>query len=273
LIEAIALGHDLGHTPFGHIGEQVLNELSPFGFRHNEQSLRVVDLLERERKGLNLSWEVREGILKHSKTRVDILGQGWGAVDTLEGQVCKIADSVAYINHDIDDAIRANIITENDLPYSAIAILGDSHSERINTMILDIVDHSQVVMDEGKPAITIGSQVQEAANILREFLFDRVYNPNLAKKETARARQVIQLLYEYFLGHEERLPEEYALPNEPVERRVVDYIAGMSDHYALRLAEEIFPSTSQTIGVHPLRMSPWRSEGSPRFFGRYTSSE
>jgi dGTPase len=238
LIEAIALGHDLGHTPFGHIGEEVLNELAPFGFRHNEQSLRVVDLLERERRGLNLTWEVREGILKHSKTKVDILGAQWGAVDTLEGQVVKIADSVAYINHDIDDAIRANIITQNDLPSSAIDVLGSTHSERINTMVGDIVNCSGQTMNEGKPSITLSLQVQQVANILNKFLFDRVYNPNLAKEETDKARQVIQFLYDYFTNHPEGLDED-TIYDESVERRVVDYIAGMTDQYALRIAEEI----------------------------------
>ncbi len=246
LIEAIALGHDLGHTPFGHIGEEVLNELAPFGFRHNEQSLRVVDLLERGRRGLNLTWEVREGILKHSKTKVDILGAQWGAVDTLEGQVVKIADSVAYINHDIDDATRANIITQNDLPSSAIDVLGSTHSERINTMVCDIVECSGQTMKEGKPSITLSPPIQQAANVLNKFLFDRVYNPNLAKEETDEARQVIQFLYEHFTAHPEGLAEEDTIYDESVERRVVDYIAGMTDQYALRMAEE--------ISCHPRRI-------------------
>jgi len=133
LAEAISLGHDLGHTPFGHVGEDVLDNLYPEGFRHNEQSLRVVDLLERDGQGLNLTWEVRDGILKHSKSGADILSEEWGSVDTLEGQVCKIADIVAYINHDIGDAVRAGIISEDVLPRQAVAVLGSSHSERINT--------------------------------------------------------------------------------------------------------------------------------------------
>ncbi|MCK4964867.1 MAG: deoxyguanosinetriphosphate triphosphohydrolase, partial [Dehalococcoidia bacterium] len=131
LTEAIALGHDLGHTPFGHVGEEVLNNLYPGGFRHNEQSLRVVDILEKDGRGLNLTWEVREGILKHAKARADILGKEWGSVDTLEGQVCKIADIIAYINHDIGDAVRAGILSEDELPRQAVAVLGHSHSERI----------------------------------------------------------------------------------------------------------------------------------------------
>ncbi len=232
LAEAISLGHDLGHTPFGHVGEEVLNEIYPEGFRHNEQSLRVVDLLEKDGQGLNLTLEVREGILKHSKTGADILGEEWGAVDSLEGQVCKIADIIAYINHDIGDALRAGIITEEDLPRSAIAILGSSHSERINTLVLDVIDCSWE-----KPLISMSPEVVEAANILRQFLFDRVYS--VAREEPERAQEVVRLLYRHFIEHEERLPPEYALRDDNLERKVVDYIAGMTDNYALRLAEEL----------------------------------
>ena len=142
LTEAIALGHDLGHTPFGHVGEDVLDELYRQGFRHNEQSLRIVDFLENDGQGLNLSWEVRDGILNHSKTSAEnILGEDWGDVNTLEGEIVKIADTVAYINHDIGDAIRADVITEGDLPLDAIKVLGLAHSQRINTMVCDIIDN------------------------------------------------------------------------------------------------------------------------------------
>ena len=242
LTEAITLGHDLGHTPFGHVGEDVLDELYHRGFRHNEQSLRVVDLLEKNGQGLNLTWEVRDGILNHSKTRVDILGQGWGKVNTLEGEVCKIADAIAYINHDIGDAIRAGIITEDDLPVLTTTVLGHSHSQRINTMVCDIIDHSWAVrgydiMDN--PTIGMSPQVLEATNTLREFLFDRVYNVRSAQKEAEKAREVVRLLYKYFNEHEDRLPPEYSFYSDEIEQRVVDYIAGMTDQYALRLAEEL----------------------------------
>ena len=243
LTEAIALGHDLGHTPFGHVGEDVLNELYSQGFRHNEQSLRVVDLLENDGQGLNLNWEVRDGILNHSKTRGDILGERWGKVNTLEGEVCKIADIVAYINHDIGDAIRADIIAERDLPLAAVKILGISHSQRINTMVSDIIDSSwaargydRMIID--KPTISMSPQILEATNILREFLFERVYNVQSAQEEASRAREVICLLYTYFKEHEDKLPPEYRAYSDDTERRVVDYIAGMTDQYALRLAEE-----------------------------------
>ncbi len=244
LTEAIALGHDLGHTPFGHMGEDVLNELYYPGFRHNEQSLRIVDFLENDGRGLNLTWEVRDGIVNHSKTGVEnIFGEGWGEVNTLEGEVVKIADTVAYINHDIGDAIRAGIITEGDLPLAAIRVLGLSRSQRINTMVCDIIDNSWDVRGCGiikdRPAITMSLQVLTAANTLRDFLFERVYNLRSTQQETEKAREVVRFLYRYFNEHEDRLPAEYRLHSDTTERRVVDYIAGMTDQYALRLAEEL----------------------------------
>jgi len=243
LTEAIALGHDLGHTPFGHVGEDVLNELYYQGFRHNEQGLRIVDLLENDGQGLNLTWEVRDGILNHSKTRVGILGEGWGKVNTLEGEVGKIADIVAYINHDIGDAIRASIITEDDLPVSSTTVLGHSHSRRIDTMVCDIIDNSwaargcDTIID--RPTISMSHQILEVTNNLREFLFERVYNVQSAQEEAKRARETICLLYNYLKEHEDKLPSEYCAYSDDTERRVVDYIAGMTDQYALRLAEEL----------------------------------
>jgi len=241
LAEAISLGHDLGHTPFGHVGEEVLNSLYAQGFRHNEQSLRVVDLLEKDGQGLNLTREVREGILKHAKTGADILDEKWGVVETLEAQVCKIADAIAYINHDIGDAVRAGIITEQDLPRQAVALLGRSHSQRINTLVSDVIDCSWE-----KPLIGMSPEVVEAANVLRQFLFERVYS--LARDEAERARGVVRLLYQHFIAHEEKLPQEYAWRDDSVERRVVDYIAGMTDNYALRMAEGISPLEQRLFG-------------------------
>jgi len=244
LTEAIALGHDLGHTPFGHVGEDVLNELYHLGFRHNEQSLRVVDLLENDGQGLNLTWEVRDGIQNHSKARADISGEGRGKPETLEGEVCQMADAIAYINHDIGDAVRADIITECDLPLAAIKMLGTSHSQRINTMVGDIIDHSWTVRDCAtisldRPVIKMSPQILEATNNLREFLFERVYNVQSAQAEAKRARETIYRLYDYLKKHEEKLPPEYSAYSDDVERRVVDYIAGMTDQYALRLAEKL----------------------------------
>jgi len=244
LTEAISLGHDLGHTPFGHVGEDVLNELYHHGFRHNEQSLRIVDFLENDGRGLNLTWEVRDGIVNHSKTRAEVLGEDWGESNTLEGEVCKLADIVAYINHDIGDAIRAGIITEGNLPLSAIKVLGLSHSARINAMVSDIIEYSWAVTGYGSSETTgigigMSPEVLEATNTLRDFLSDRVYNVRSALQETEKARGVVRLLYDYFTRHEDMLPPEYRLHSDDKEQRVVDYIAGMTDQYALRTVEEL----------------------------------
>lgn len=243
LTEAISLGHDLGHTPFGHVGEDVLNELYPGGFRHNEQSLRVVEVLEKEGKGLNLTREVREGILKHSKSREGILGQHWDAPDTLEGQVCKIADSIAYVNHDIGDAVRAGIITVADLPDSAISVLGTTHSARINTLVSNVIEHSWGVTGwekaDGHPSIGLSPAILDAMNILRDFLFKRVYDAVALREETEKARNVVASLYRYFVANPEEIPEELAALHNPIERAATDYIAGMTDHYALRVASEV----------------------------------
>ena len=241
LTEAIALGHDLGHTPFGHVGEQMLNQLYPGGFHHNEQSLRVVDILEKDGQGLNLTWEVRDGILHHSKGGVDVLGAGWIDVATLEGQVCKIADVVAYINHDTSDAIRAGLIQETDLPEDCVSALGRSPRERINTMVLDIVDSSWAITGlepaSGTPAITMRPQVRQVAENLRQFLFQRVYNVEAA--EARQARDTIALLYDHFTADAKHLPHEFLARGEGVERGAVDYIAGMTDQFAQRVAESV----------------------------------
>jgi len=244
LTEAIALGHDLGHTPFGHVGEDVLNELYRPGFRHNEQSLRVVDLLENDGRGLNLTLEVRDGILNHSKSGKEVLGDGWGKANTLEGEIVKMADIIAYINHDIGDAIRAGIITERDLPFDAVKTLGTSHSQRINTMVSNIIDSSWAAsgydkIDKEKPKITMSAGILEATNVFREFLFARVYHMKAAEEESERARDVVSRLYHHFIRHEEGLPSEYLTYSDNAERRVVDYIAGMTDQYAQRIAEEL----------------------------------
>jgi dGTPase len=236
LAEAIALGHDLGHTPFGHIGEEVLNELYKDGFKHNEQSLRVVDLLEKEGQGLNLTWEVRDGILNHSKGQAEILGDGWGDANTLEGQICKVADIVAYVNHDVEDAIRAGIISQNDLPEPVLETLGYVHSQRINTLVRDIINCSWQVSGNDNSSyatISMSPEVLDVTNMLRQFLFDKVYYPSLTKEDSVRAQKVLRLLYSHFLKHEDRLPQEFASLPDNSERKVIDYIAGMSDQYAL----------------------------------------
>lgn len=239
LTEAIALGHDLGHTPFGHIGEEVLNELSPFGFRHNEQSLRVVDFLERDGEGLNLTFEVREGILFHSKPREGILTEVKG--ETLEARVVRVADTIAYLNHDIADAIRAGLITEKDLPQKALHILGHTPSQRIDNMVSDVVlsSWSATGLERGKePLITMSREVLTATEELREFLFQKVYNICGRSEEAKRGRKVIASLYNHFLQNKQDLPPEYNRRGEELERKILDYIAGMTDRFALRLAEE-----------------------------------
>ncbi|UCD09814.1 MAG: deoxyguanosinetriphosphate triphosphohydrolase [Dehalococcoidales bacterium] len=240
LSEAIAMGHDLGHTPFGHIGEEVLNDLFNKGFRHNEQSLRVVDSLENEGEGLNLSEEVRNGIVNHSKSTEKIL-ESWAKMGTFEGEICRIADSIAYINHDIDDALRAGIIKGEELPESASVILGNSRRKRINTMVLDIIEQSWTVSGKtkGEPAISMSEPVRQATNTLRDFLFSKVYIPNDDCEESQTARQTVKFLYDYFRDNGDKLPHEYLVYSDEPEQRVVDYISGMTDQYATNLAEKL----------------------------------
>jgi dGTPase len=251
LTEAITLGHDLGHTPFGHIGEDALNELFPTGFHHNEQSLRTVEILENNGQGLNLTWEVRDGILNHSKSRSSVLGEGWGPVGTLEGEIGKIADMVAYINHDTEDAVRAGILTEADLPQEALAVLGRTYSERINTLVCDIICQSWGALGKAsnaKPVIAMSPRVLEATNRLRDFLFHRVYTPQARETESQKARQIIRSLYVYFMGHAAEMPPEYREGPEPeTARHVVDYISGMTDQYALKTTIRLFPDETSFL--------------------------
>jgi dGTPase len=234
LAEAIALGHDLGHTPFGHAGESALNEVMPGGFKHNQQSLRVVDELEGGR-GLNLTGEVRDGILNHT---------GPGLPSTLEGQIVKIADRVAYINHDIDDAIRGGILKIENLPAICLEILGKEHRTRINNMVVDLIENSR-----DKPLIRMSDRVWEATDKLREFLFERVYIDSEAKSEEGKARHVVQFLFEYWTKHPENLPAEHRNRSElvGVERAVCDYIAGMTDRYAIAQFKSLFIPRSFAI--------------------------
>lgn len=228
LTEAAALGHDLGHTPFGHAGEQALDELCPGGFRHNEQSLRVVDMLENNGQGLNLTYEVRRGILCHT---------GNEAAETLEGRIIRYADRIAYINHDIDDAMRAGIIAREDLPGEIVRILGDSHRERINTLVTDLIEQST-----GREELEMTRQVSEAMDSLREFMFERVYRNPRAKGEESKAKDALKRLYEYYVRHPEGLSEDYrrGLEAEGLERTVCDYIAGMTDTFAMQKFSDAF---------------------------------
>lgn len=227
LVEAIALGHDLGHTPFGHAGERALNGV--YHFSHNEQSVRVIECIEKQGEGLNLTWEVRDGILNHQTS---------GHPNTLEGQVLRLSDKIAYINHDIDDAIRGGILTEEDIPLKYREVLGNSTKIRLDTMIHDVIIHS---MD--KPSIQMSDDIQEAMSGLRRFMFEHVYlNPN-AKGEEDKAVRLIEQLYEYYIRHLELLPQQYLASIDKTgsrEQIVCDYIAGMTDNYAVKKYEEFF---------------------------------
>ncbi|HEY7033947.1 MAG TPA: deoxyguanosinetriphosphate triphosphohydrolase [Thermomicrobiales bacterium] len=239
LIEAIGLGHDLGHTPFGHAGETALAEILP-GFRHNEQSLRVVDVLEKNGRGLNLTAAVRDGILRHSKPEDEITGASAGRPASPEGEVVKIADGIAYINHDLDDALRAGLVDPCDLPSVVVDVLGPTHSRRIDTLVRDIVDQSAT---ETVPArIELSPDVRSAANVLRRFLFDRVYTPLNEREDTVRAQNVVRELSAYFLADPARLPMEYrsAERGDPPERQVADYVASMTDRFAVELFQRLF---------------------------------
>lgn len=232
LVEAISLGHDLGHTPFGHTGEKVLNELHPEGFKHYEQSLRVVDFLEsnENRQGLNLTYEVREGIINHSGKRPS---------ESLEGQIVKFSDRIAYINHDIDDAIRGGIIREKDLPKDCIEILGSTHGIRINNMILDIVKNS---LDKDK--IIMSPDIDNMTNKLREYMFKNVYYNKKAKSEEGKVEYIIKELYKYYIKNVDKMPIEYQkssfVGKYSVEDRICDYIAGMTDRYVIHVFNDIF---------------------------------
>lgn len=228
LAEAIAMGHDLGHTPFGHAGEAALSECWGKPFHHNEQSLRVVDYLEKDGQGLNLTHEVRLGILGHT-------GEYWP--ETLEGQIVRRSDQIAYVNHDIDDAIRAGILSNDDIPKGISAVLGDTHSVRINTLVTDAIRTSR---EAG--AICLSPRVDKALKDLRSFMFERVYRNPVAKGEESKAKAMLQRLYEYYVAHPEALPEGFQpqLSFDGMERIVCDYIAGMTDNYAVDKYTEIF---------------------------------
>ncbi len=237
LAEAAALGHDIGHGPFGHAGEEALAECLPEGFRHNYQSVRVLDRLENAGRGLNLTFEVLDAVEKSSKAREDIFAEGWGVPVTLEGQVVKTADAIAYINHDILDAIRAGLITENDLPDSTKRLLGTTHARRLDTLICDIVEASWAATGAGpEPVIRFSPEIHAAANELREFMFQRVYLFDTTRQEAERGKRIVRFLFRHFLAHPEQISPDFSLPDDPVERRAADYISGMTDRYAIRLA-------------------------------------
>ena len=230
LVEAISLGHDLGHTPFGHAGERALNELCPQGFKHAEQSVRVVECLEKDGQGLNLTREVLDGILTHQTASEPM---------TLEGQVVRLSDKIAYVNHDIDDAIRGGILSEADIPPKYRMILGNSTKERLNTITHDVIINS---MD--KPNVQMSEEVNEAMQGLRKFMFENVYKNSVAKQEESKAIEMVRKLYFYYYEQLDKLPNEYLrrmeLYGDSKEQVICDYIAGMTDNYAVKVFQEIF---------------------------------
>lgn len=238
LVEAIALGHDLGHTPFGHAGEFILNDLCKDGFRHNEQSVRTVEKLEKDGRGLNLTKEVRDGILNHQFSLMP---------HTLEGKIVRLSDKIAYINHDIDDAIRAQIMTEEDIPLELKNTLGFSTKQRLNTLIHNIIMNSR-----DRDDIVMSAEVEQAMIDLRKFMFEHVYKNPVAKGEEVKAKAMIEQLFHYYMEHIELLPGKYLRmldAGEKEERVVCDYIAGMTDQYAITKFSEFFlPQAWQVDG-------------------------
>ncbi len=227
LTEAVALGHDLGHTPFGHAGERVLNKLNPNGFKHNAQSVRVAECLEKDHKGLNLSFEVLDGMGCHT-------GKTWAY--TPEGRIVRYADRIAYINHDIEDAITAGILSESDLPKEITQVLGHSKNERLTTLIISLVENTK------DTELAMHPEVEELFLKLRSFMFERVYKNKTAKAEEAKGEQLIQSLYEHFLAYPEKMPQYYQeiLQKEGLHQAVSDYLSGMSDDYAISTFETMF---------------------------------
>ena len=229
LVEAIALGHDLGHTPFGHAGERALNRISPEGFRHNEQSLRTVDILEKNGAGMNLTQEVRDGILNHQVNTIPF---------TLEGQIVRLSDKIAYVHHDMDDAIRGGILTDDDVPERIASVVGRTLGQRLDRFIHDIITSSQ-----GKLVITMSEEIGEAFRDLRAFMFERVYTNPVAKAEESRAENMIGVLYDYYTNHPEEMPElqrKMIREGTPVDRAICDYISSMTDRYAIKMFESIY---------------------------------
>ena len=229
LVEAIALGHDLGHTPFGHAGERALDRVCPLGFAHYRQSIRVVERLEKNGAGLNLTWEVRDGILNHRTS---------GSPHTLEGQIVRLCDKISYIHHDMDDAQRAGVITEDDIPITLRLLLGENTKERLNTFIHDIVDNSR-----GKDAISMSPEIEEGLRDLRNIMFQNVYLNPIAKEEEEKAENLVEALYGYYSTRPDKMSEEYKRlleDGEEMNRVVCDYISGMTDQYSMEKFRDIF---------------------------------
>ncbi|MCR5558227.1 MAG: deoxyguanosinetriphosphate triphosphohydrolase [Butyrivibrio sp.] len=236
LAEAIALGHDLGHTPFGHAGERALNEVCPFGFRHNEQSLRIVEHLENYGSGLNLTWEVRDGIINHEMEL---------RAATLEGRVVRLSDKIAYMHHDMDDALRGGILVESDVPRELAKVIGYTNREWIDSFIHDIISNS---MDQDD--IKMSPEVDDAFHKLRKFMFERVYTNPVAKSQEGKVEDMIKILYQYYVDHIDKLPEYLKRMMDQgteKERAVCDYVSSMTDRYAVAVFEEVYIPRSWNV--------------------------
>lgn len=236
LTEAIALGHDLGHTPFGHAGEDVLREIYPGGFKHYQQSLRVVDVLERNGQGLNLTREVRDGIVKHSKGKGEIFSSRQRS-ESLEGQIVRVADAIAYINHDMDDSIRAGVLRRSEIPRDFFR-MGDTHAKRIDAMVRDVIKCS---ISKGLNEVAMTDRMKSTTQDMKDFLYEHVYESDLSKKEFKKARKILLDLYEYYMEHSDEVFREF--PKESIDRKdrlVCDFIAGMTDRFALITYEKLF---------------------------------
>lgn len=237
LTEAIALGHDLGHTPFGHSGEAVLNKICPYGFVHSAQSVRIAELLEKNGRGLNLTWEVKNGMANHSTKCMPA---------TLEGKIIRLSDKIAYINHDIDDAIRGHIIVEHEIPVCYTDVLGHSSKERLNTLVHDVILNS-----DGKNDIIMSPHVEEAMLGIRKYMFENVYTNPKAKGEETKAQHLLEVLYSYYVKHPYKMSEEFIdlikERGEPTEKVACDYIAGMTDQFAISKYEELCIPSSWKI--------------------------
>ena len=247
LVEAIALGHDLGHTPFGHLGEEELNKLYSQGYQHAEQSVRIVEYLEKNGNGLNLTSEVKHGMRSHSKPKGDIMARTNEEDLTLEAQIVRTSDAIAYLNHDIGDAIRAGILNESELPLKCRSILGTRHSQRIDTLVIDIITSSWAVtgqdpgLNSDKIEITMSPEISEACNQLRDFMFQNVYLPEGKTDVSKNSRRIVQFLYHQFVDNPDEIPTEYHIREESPSRMATDYVSGMTDHFAIRLANQIEP--------------------------------
>ena len=237
LIEAIALGHDIGHVPFAHNGEEVLNAVLPNGFKHNENSIRVLTKIEKQGKGLNLTAEVLNGILKHSGFSPEL-----SKADTLEGQVVKYSDKIAYINHDIDDSIRAGLLKAEDIPKDILAVLGNSHGKRINTLVKDCIISSVAKIENGESEICLSGDIGQSLISLRSYMFEYIYNGHVLRIERDKAKFVLAQVFTYFYKNPDKMPKFYyeIVKNEGLHQGVADYISGMSDDYCLMLFNDIY---------------------------------